>query len=97
MMGRHSVMLRPDSVRRVTPPTTTMAKTRVDDNISHIPTERGDSTGNGAEDGSAVRLVEKRRECIGSRVGDFRDKGRVFQETVGRLGSRGIKGRAATR
>lgn len=41
MMGRHSVILRPDSVRRVMPPTTTTAKTSVEEIISQIPTERG--------------------------------------------------------
>ena len=44
VMGRHSVILRPDSVRRVTPPTTMTAKTRVEENISQLPTERGGRT-----------------------------------------------------
>ena len=38
MIGRHSVMLRPDSVRRVTPPTTMTAKTSVDERRSQRPT-----------------------------------------------------------
>ena len=38
MIGRHSVMLRPDSVRRVTPPTTITAKTSVDERRSQCPT-----------------------------------------------------------
>ena len=37
-MGRHSVMLRPDSVRRVIPPTTMTAKTSVDERRSQRPT-----------------------------------------------------------
>lgn len=37
-MGFHSVILNPDSVNRVTPPTTTMPNTRVAEIISHIPT-----------------------------------------------------------
>lgn len=36
--GFHSVMLRPDSVNRVIPPTTIITKTSVDETISHIPT-----------------------------------------------------------
>ena len=43
--GRHSVMLRPDSVRRVTPPTTMTAMTRVEESMSHFPTAGGESTG----------------------------------------------------
>lgn len=46
--GRHSVILRPDSVRRVTPPTTMTAKTIAEDARSHIPTGGGDSTGSSA-------------------------------------------------
>ena len=38
VIGRHSVMLRPDSVRRVTPPTTITAKTSVDERRSQCPT-----------------------------------------------------------
>lgn len=38
VIGRHSVMLRPDSVRRVTPPTTITAKTSVDERRSQRPT-----------------------------------------------------------
>mgnify|MGYP007051632478 CR=1 FL=1 len=48
VIGFHSVMLRPDSVRRVTPPTTTMAKTRVADAMSHPPTTGGARVGSGA-------------------------------------------------
>ena len=45
VMGRHSVMLRPDSVRRVTPPTTMTAKTSADEKRSQRPTAGGASTG----------------------------------------------------
>jgi hypothetical protein len=45
VMGRHSVMLRPDSVRRVTPPTVMTAKTRVDEKRSQRPTGGGERTG----------------------------------------------------
>lgn len=46
VMGFHSVMLSPDSVRRVTPPTTITAKTIADENKSQRPTAGGASTGN---------------------------------------------------
>lgn len=45
VMGRHSVMLRPDSVRRVTPPTTMTAKTNVEEKRSQPPTAGGANTG----------------------------------------------------
>jgi hypothetical protein len=59
-MGLHSVMLKPDSVRRVIPPTTMMAKTRVDDTMSHIPTGRGGNTGSGSS-AAGLLLAEKKR------------------------------------
>ena len=37
MIGLHSVMLSPDSVNRVTPPTTMIPRTRTDESISHRP------------------------------------------------------------
>ena len=43
--GFHSVMLRPDSVRRVTPPTTTMPNTSAEEHMSQYPTEGGDKGG----------------------------------------------------
>lgn len=46
VMGCHSVMLRPDSVRRVTPPTTMTAKTNADEKRSQRPTAGGANTGN---------------------------------------------------
>ena len=49
-------MLRPDSVRRVTPPTTITAKTRVEENISQLPTDRG---------GRSSGFVEKGRNPDG--------------------------------
>jgi hypothetical protein len=58
VIGRHSVMLKPDSVRRVTPPTTITAKTKVDDKRSHRPTEGGDNTKTSSAGGI---LAEKKR------------------------------------
>jgi hypothetical protein len=77
VIGRHSVMLKPDSVRRVTPPTTTIAKTKVEDIMSHIPTERGARMGNGGVDDASAVLDEKNRgfrDCLGA------ERKRVFQE-----------------
>ncbi len=45
MIGRHSVMLSPDSVRRVMPPTTMIAKTSVEENMSQRPTAGGGRIG----------------------------------------------------
>lgn len=47
--GFHSVMLRPDSVRRVTPPTTTMPNTKAEENMSQYPTEGRESGGRGID------------------------------------------------
>lgn len=47
VMGCHSVMLNPDSVKRVTPPTTMIPMTSVEDIMSHIPTDLGASIGGG--------------------------------------------------
>jgi len=68
VMGRHSVMLSPDSVRRVTPPTTIMAKTKVEENKSHRPTAGGESTGSG-DVGGAVLFAEKNRASNVSKAG----------------------------
>ena len=46
--GFHSVILKPDSVRRVTPPTTMTANTRPDEARSHIPTGGGERIGSSA-------------------------------------------------
>lgn len=43
--GRHSVMLSPDSVSRVTPPTMMTAKTNADEKRSQLPTAGGANTG----------------------------------------------------
>ena len=51
-IGFHSVILKPDSVRRVTPPTTITAKTRAEDANNHI------ATGGGVKVGSSSALVE---------------------------------------
>jgi hypothetical protein len=48
VMGRHSVMLNPDSVRRVTPPTTMTARTRTEESRSQFPTAGGEITGSGS-------------------------------------------------
>lgn len=73
VIGRHSVMLRPDSVRRVTPPTTMIAKTSVEDARSQNPTDRDDRTGR-ASDAAAplwLALAEKKRIrgfCSGANI-----------------------------
>ncbi|CAK5275786.1 unnamed protein product [Mycena citricolor] len=54
VMGFHSVILNPDSVKRVTPPTTTTANTSTDETMSHMPTETG---GGGAVPGVAASIV----------------------------------------
>lgn len=53
VMGFHSVMLSPDSVRRVTPPTTMIARTSVAEAISHPPTAGGERIGRGASEADA--------------------------------------------
>ena len=58
-MGRHSVMLSPDSVRRVTPPTTMTAMTRVEESKSQFPTAGGESTGRWVA--GSVPFDEKKR------------------------------------
>lgn len=68
--GFHSVILRPDSVRRVTPPTTMTAKTRAEDRSSQRATGGGErmgrlSSGSGddsaEEDAATVPVEENRR------------------------------------
>jgi hypothetical protein len=67
-MGRHSVMLSPDSVRRVTPPTTITAMTRVEESKSQFPTAGGESTGSCCASGCcqcALPFEEKKRDfCL---------------------------------
>lgn len=60
-MGRHSVMLSPDSVSRVTPPTTMTAITSADESMSQFPTAGGESTGSSAAGSGDVPLDEKKR------------------------------------
>ena len=60
-MGRHSVMLNPDSVSRVTPPTTMTAITSTDESMSQFPTAGGESTGSSEAGSWAVPLDEKKR------------------------------------
>ena len=74
MMGRHSVMLSPDSVSRVTPPTMMTAMTSADESMSQFPTAGGDSTGSSAAVRGIVPLDEKKR---GSSAG-------VVEEVPGR-------------
>src|SRR6266702_1889103 len=61
VMGRHSVMLSPDSVSRVTPPTMTTAMTSADESRSQFPTAGGESTGSSAAGRVTVPLEEKKR------------------------------------
>ena len=65
-MGRHSVMLRPDSVRRVTPPTTMTPKTRREEKMSQPATGGGDRTGRAAA-AACVAFLEKKRGSNGGR------------------------------
>ena len=60
-MGRHSVMLSPDSVSRVTPPTTMTTITSTDESMSQFPTAGGESTGSSAAGNGVVPLDEKKR------------------------------------
>lgn len=55
VIGRHSVMLKPDSVRRVTPPTTTTTRTKREEIMSHIPTAGGGG-GRGSVDSPSVTI-----------------------------------------
>ena len=63
MIERHSVMLNPDSVRRVTPPTTMTAKTRVEERKSQFATAGVESTGRSCASGCqcAPPFDEKKR------------------------------------
>jgi len=69
VIGFHSVMLKPDSVRRVTPPTTITAKTNPADPINHPPTPGEDRIGNWSVSWVALALEEKNR---GSKRVDLR-------------------------
>ena len=60
-IGFHSVMLRPDSVRRVMPPTTITAKTNPAEPISHPPTPGDDKTGSWFVSCVALAFEEKNR------------------------------------
>jgi hypothetical protein len=62
VIGRHSVMLSPDSVKRVTPPTTMTANTKVEENKSQRPTAGGDTIGSCATFcGGGGTFAEKNR------------------------------------
>lgn len=67
--GRHSVILRPDSVKRVTPPTTMTAKTKADEPSNHIATGGGESTGSSAASTEAPEALEEKNR--GSKVRCF--------------------------
>ena len=58
--GRHSVILRPDSVNRVTPPTTITAKTKAEEVRSHIATGGGESTGSSAASTEAEEALDEK-------------------------------------
>jgi len=68
VMGRHSVILRPDSVRRVTPPTTITAKTNADEKRSQRPTDGGDSTGKGGDGAANCPLLPEKKRGSRKRV-----------------------------
>src|ERR1700691_5260307 len=68
VMGRHSVILRPDSVRRVTPPTTITAKTNADEPRSQRPTDGGESTGKGTGCAANRALLAEKKRGSKSRV-----------------------------
>jgi hypothetical protein len=84
-MGRHSVMLSPDSVRRVMPPTTMTARTRAEESKSQFPTAGGEITGScsccwadtASAGSSSAPLDEKKR---GSSADDL---GRVAVVAIG--------------
>ena len=64
--GFHSVMLNPDSVSLVTPPTTMTPNANMEHTISQRPTEGGDKTGSSADWSTAawkVEFEEKKRGC----------------------------------
>jgi hypothetical protein len=54
-------MLSPDSVSRVTPPTTITAMTSTDESMSQFPTAGVESTGSSAAGSGVVPLDEKNR------------------------------------
>lgn len=45
VIGLHSVMLKPDSVNRVTPPTPMTPRTKTEESMSHLLTDGGGRTG----------------------------------------------------
>ena len=60
-MGHHSVMLSPDSVSRVTLPTTMTAGTSAEESMSRFPTAGRESTGSSEAENRVVPLDEKNR------------------------------------
>ena len=67
--GRHSVMLKPDSVKRVTPPTTMTPSTKIDESSNHLPT---------AGEGRIGRVVDWMSLCTFSfKVGLFECRARL--------------------
>ena len=74
VIGLHSVILNPDSVNRVTPPTTMMPSTKTEENISHLPTAGGGRIGK-FDDGSFSSWLEIGRvEWSNRRCKDGRQK-----------------------
>lgn len=75
--GFHSVILRPDSVRRVTPPTTMTAKTRAEERSSQRATGGGESMGRlfsgsdgSADEGAAAAPVEEKGDWTSREIDD---------------------------
>src|SRR5438270_900945 len=76
VIGLHSVILNPDSVNRVTPPTTMMPSTKTEENISHLPTEGGGRIGNfGDGSFSSWLKIGRLLECSNRRHKDGRQNG----------------------
>lgn len=79
MMGRHSTILKPDSVSRVIPPTTTIPKTKEAERNNHLVTAGPDSGGSSVTLGPALledsspngeeAEVKKLQKCCSCAVG----------------------------
>lgn len=93
VIGRHSVMLRPDSVRRVTPPTTITPYTSTEHRSNQRPTAGDASTGTSracAAAASKVAFDEKKRGWIGfpANVTNAREVPSKFDSAFAMLKSR---------
>ena len=80
MTGRHSVMLRPDSVRRVRPPKTTMPKTLAELARSQYATEREEVAGQLEGEVGVVRRALEVMLWLRALRGDVDDWGTVEEE-----------------